>query len=118
MGLLQIVLLSVLALTAGILLHYFFSLRGSLRSLKSEIAELKGMLGMPAAEAATAPWIRMIVEVKDPLALAQRESALAKVAAPTAPHLVTKKVYEQVVAQTREQLKSRNVDAEVSLIVL
>jgi hypothetical protein len=64
------------------------------------------------------PWMRMVVEVKDPIAVARRESTLAKFASGTAPVLVTKKVYEQVMQQTVAQLKSRDVDANVSLIVL
>jgi hypothetical protein len=62
--------------------------------------------------------MRMLVEVKDPIALAHRESPLAKLASGTAPNVVTKKVYEQVVAQTRQQLKDKNVEAEVSIIVI
>lgn len=120
MNLLNATLVALFALTTGIALHYYFALRSALRRAEAELAELR-RLTAPAGSARHAgdvPFIRMLVEVKDPIALAHRESPLAKLASDTAPNLVTKKVYEQVVAQTRQQLKDRNVDAEVSIIVI
>lgn len=119
MNLILITLIAALAFLTGIALHYFLSLRGSLRSYEKEIAELKKIAGPARAAAETAaPWIRMVVEIKDPIALAHRESSLAKMASGTAPNLVIKKVYEQVVAETRERFESRKIEAVVSLIVL
>ncbi len=120
MNILLVTLISALAFLTGIALHYFLSLRRSLKSYHQELAELKRLTGAAkSTQGETAePWIRMVVEVKNPIELAHRESGMAKLASGTAPNLVIKKVYEQVVAQTKTQLKSKNVDAEVSLIVL
>lgn len=113
------VLLSLLALLTGVALHYFFSLRRALKSAHYEMRELRQLQSAPHNDAVfDEPIIRMLVEVKDPIRLAHRESPLAKIASPTAPNLVTKKVYEQVMQETRDQLKSRDVEANVSLIVL
>lgn len=120
MNILLTTLIGALAFLTGIALHYFLSLRRSLKSYEQELAELKRLAGAakgPRNET-TEPWIRMVVEVKNPIELAHRESPVARLASGTAPNLVIKKVYEQVVAQTKAQLKSKNVEAEVSLIVL
>ncbi len=120
MNILLLTLVAALAFLTGIALHYLLSLRRSLKSYERELSELKRITGAAKSERTETgePWIRMLVEVKNPIELAHRESPVAKLASGTAPNLVTKKVYEQVVAQTREQLKSKNVDAEVSLIIL
>jgi len=111
-----IVLLSVLTFVA---LYYVFVLRSAIERHRRELAELKKITGVEKTVAeGRAPWMRMVVEIKDPIALAHRESAIAKIASPTAPNLVVKKVYEQVMEETRERLAKRNVDASVKLIVL
>ena len=116
---LLVVLLSLLALLSGAALHYFFSLRRALKSVRYEMRELRQLQSAPYNDAVfDEPIIRMLVEVKDPIRLAHRKSPLAKIASPTAPNLVAKKVYEQVMQETREQLKGREVEANVSLIVL
>lgn len=104
----------------AITVHHYFLLKKSVAGLEQELAAVKKLSGHLAGTSSeiTEPWIRMVVEVKNPIALAHRESNLAKMASGTAPHLVVKKVYEQVMAQTKEQLKSRDVDADVSLIIL
>ena len=120
MNILLLTLICALVFLTGIILHYFLSLRRSLKSYERELTELKKITGAAKGERneTSEPWIRMLVEVKNPIELAHRESPVAKLASGSAPHLVIKKVYEQVVAQTREQLKSKKVDAEVSLIIL
>lgn len=120
MNLLLMTLIGALAFLAGVALYYMLALRSSLKSCRAEIAALRLLASESGgrANAVSEPLIRMLVEVKNPIELAHRESPLAKAASGTAPNLVIKKVYEQVVAQTRQQLKSKNVDAEVSLIVL
>ncbi|HNE21171.1 MAG TPA: hypothetical protein PLF85_15725 [Turneriella sp.] len=120
MNLLNATVVALFALCSGMALHYYFGLRKALRRAEAELAELRRLAaaGDTARPAGETPLIRMLVEVKDPIALAHRESPLAKLASGTAPNLVTKKVYEQVVAQTRQQLKDKNVDAEVSIIVI
>ena len=60
---------------------------------------------------------RMVVEVSDPLGLAQRESKLAGLIKNTAPDIVIRKVYDQVVERTIKQLKSEDVEANVKLEV-
>lgn len=120
MNTLLVTLVAALAFLTGIALHYLLSLRRSLKSYERELADLKRLTGAARGvqSEASEPWIRMVVEVKNPIELAHRESPMAKLASGTAPNLVIKKVYEQVVAQTKTQLKSKNVEAEVSLIVL
>lgn len=120
MTILLATLIALLALCTGMALHYYLSLRQALVLAEAERAELRALMGqrgdggMPTAE----PYIRMIVEVKNPIELAHRESPVAKIASGTAPNLVIKKVYEQVVAQTKDELKQKNVDADVRIIVL
>ncbi|MFO1479432.1 MAG: hypothetical protein U1F40_04435 [Turneriella sp.] len=120
MNLLNATVVALFALCSGMSLHYYFGLRKALRRAETELAELRRLTvgGEATRPAGDAPFIRMLVEVKEPIALANRESSLAKLASGTAPNVVTKKVYEQVVAQTRQQLKDKNVDAEVSIIVI
>ncbi|AFM13322.1 hypothetical protein [Turneriella parva] len=114
------VLAALFAISTGLALHYYLSLKKSLRLAESELDELAKIMGKrPDQRADSAePYIRMIVEVKNPIALAHRESPVSKLASGTAPNLVIKKVYEQVVAQTKEQLREKNVEAEVSIVVL
>jgi len=109
------VITTLLGILAVLAIVHYFSLKRSIAALKDELHAMK-ILG--SAGGHPDPWMRMVVEVKDPIALARRESTLAKFASGTAPALVTKKVYEQVMQQTMEQLKSKEVDANVSLIVL
>lgn len=113
-------LLSLFALCTGIALHYYFSLRKALRRAEHELTELRHLTGHThdGKPATAGPYMRMLVEVKNPIELAHRESGLAKLASDTAPNLVIKKVYEQVVAQTRAQLREKNVEADVSVIVI
>jgi hypothetical protein len=119
MNLLLATLIALFALCTGMALHYYFGLRRALRRAETELAELRRLTATDSPRpAGDAPFMRMLVEVKDPIALAHRESPLAKLASGTAPNVVTKKVYEQVVAQTRQQLKDKNVEAEVSIIVI
>ena len=108
------------AILTSITVHHYFLLKRSVAGLEQELAAVKKLSGhlAPTSSEMNEPWIRMVVEVKDPIALAHRESNLARMASGTAPHLVVKKVYEQVMAQTKDQLKSRDVDADVSLIIL
>jgi len=112
--------IAILAFTAGIALHYFLSLRRALRLAESELEDLSGLVGKSRKARANAeePYIRMLVEVKNPIALAHRESPVSKLASGTAPNLVIKKVYEQVVAQTKEQLREKNVEADVSIVII
>lgn len=60
---------------------------------------------------------RMVVEVSDPLGVAQRESKLAGLIKNTAPDIVIRKVYDQVVERTIKQLKKEDVEADVKLEV-
>lgn len=112
--------IAILAFTAGIALHYFLSLRRALRLAEAELDELSTLVGKnrSSRENAEEPYIRMLVEVKNPIALAHRESPVSKLASGTAPNLVIKKVYEQVVAQTKEQLREKNVEADVSIVII
>lgn len=112
--------LTAFGILTGITVRHYFLLKKSVAGLEQELAAVKKISGRSASTSSeiTEPWIRMIVEVKDPIALAHRESNLAKMASGTAPHLVIKKVYEQVMEQTKDQLKSREVEADVSLIIL
>jgi hypothetical protein len=120
MNILLATLLALFAFCTGIALHYYFGLRKALKRAELELAELRKLTGnlLTPEAAPDAPYIRMLVEVKNPIALAHRESPVSKLASGTAPNLVIKKVYEQVVAQTKDQLSEKNVEAEVSIIVL
>ncbi len=120
MNLLNATVVALFALCTGMALHYYFGLRNALRRAEAELAEVRRLAaaGDTPRPAGEAPFIRMLVEVKNPVELAHRESPLAKLASGTAPNLVTKKVYEQVVEQTRQQLKDKNVEAEVSILVI
>ena len=120
MNWLMMTAVGIFAFSTGIMLHYFLSLRRALRRAQSELDELGGLVGKSRNTRTNAeePYIRMLVEVKNPIALAHRESPVAKLASGTAPNLVIKKVYEQVVAQTKDQLREKNVEAEVSIVVL
>jgi hypothetical protein len=113
-------LIALLAFTTGIAFFYALIVRKALAAAKVELKELQTLCGQKASDgaAATEPYIRMLVEVKNPIALAHRESPVSKLASGAAPNLVIKKVYEQVVAQTKDQLREKNVDADVSIIVL
>jgi hypothetical protein len=109
--------LSILTLLA---IFYFVLVARELRKARKEIsgyAKLQGVVG-GKPDAVMAPSMRVVIEIKNPIELAHRESGMAKIASPTAPNLVIKKVYEQVLQQTKDQLRARNVDAEVSLLVL
>ncbi len=120
MNILLSTLLALFAFCTGIALHYYFGLRKALRRAELELAELKSLTGKSSSteNAQAEPYIRMLVEVKNPIELAHRESPISKLASGTAPNLVIKKVYEQVVAQTKDQLREKNVEADVSIIVL
>lgn len=111
---------AIFALSCVLMLHHYLRLRKALQLAEAELDELAKLAGKNTdgrAEAAE-PYIRMMVEVKNPIELAHRESPVSKLASGTAPNLVIKKVYEQVVARTKEQLREKNVEAEVSIVVL
>lgn len=120
MELLPATLIALLAGLTGIAVHYSMILRKSLDRARTDIDALRKLASdnLAGINASEEPYIRMVVEIKDPIALAHRESRLAKLASGTAPNLVIKKVYEQVVAETREQMKGKKVDANISIVVI
>lgn len=113
-------LAAIFVASTVLVLHHYLSVRKALRLAEAELDELTKLAGKNTEQRAEAaePYIRMIVEVKNPIQLAHRESPVSKLASGTAPNLVIKKVYEQVVAQTKDQLREKNVEAEVSIVVL
>lgn len=60
---------------------------------------------------------RMVIELKEPLALAARESKLAGLAQKSAPDLIIRKVYDILVQKTRSQMKAEQINASVKLEV-
>lgn len=63
------------------------------------------------------PEFRISIEIIDPIALANRESKLARIATGIAPDFVTKEVYKQVRKEIILIMKERGVDANVTLCV-
>ncbi|MBF0100640.1 MAG: hypothetical protein HQK77_07000 [Desulfobacterales bacterium] len=61
---------------------------------------------------------RLLVELVDPLALAKRESDMAKIFSEIAPNFVTKEVYRQAKKQAILDLQQRNVEGHVSIITI
>ncbi len=123
---LPVLLTALLALLLGVILHYWFALRKGLKAAQSEISHLRNLLGksdergdsVERNEKIDQPYIRMVVEVTNPIEVAHRESGLAKLVSNTAPNVVIRKVYERVVRETIEEMKKKNVEANVSLLVL
>lgn len=120
MEILPSVLVALLALLMGVVLHYWFAVRKALKKAHQEILHLRSLaLETPHWSNKTEqPYIRMVVEVLNPIEVAHRESSLAKLVSNTAPNVVVKKVYERVVRETIEEMKKKNVEANVSLLVL
>ena len=74
MNLLNATVVALFALCTGMALQYYFGLRSALRRPEAELAEVRHLAaaGDTPRPAGEAPFIRMLVEVKNPVELAQK----------------------------------------------
>jgi len=61
---------------------------------------------------------RIAIEIVDPIALARKESAVARIATEIAPHYVTKEVYKRFTEEITDAMKDKGIDINISLLTL
>ena len=89
-----------------------------LKNYENDLDNLKQALQEGEHPEDHAPELMMTVKLRDPIAAAKQESSLAKIAAGTAPHIVIRKCYEQVVRETIDQMKGRNIEVDITLVAV
>lgn len=61
------------------------------------------------------PEMVITLKVIDPISLAKRESRSARLLADRLPIMISKMVYQQVMRELEEELKQRQIDAEMAI---
>ena len=113
-----LVITSLLAVSTIFLVYYLFKLRKNLKAYEEEVSSFISMAEQKENFRIGDFDLRLQVEVKDPLAVAKRESGLARVAAGPAPHVVKRKCYEEVARQTIEQFNNKEIDVDVKIVII
>ena len=62
------------------------------------------------------PQLRLVIKIKDPIALAKRESKFARMAIGIAPAFIIKEVYKQLRKEVVMALEEQEVDADVIIM--
>lgn len=116
MEIINISLAVVLSGFASYLFYHLQQTRQKLASYEKELEDLRLALCEGERPQSHTPEIMMTVKLLDPITVAKRASNLAKIASGTAPHVVIRKTYEQVVRETLEHMAERNIEVEIELV--
>lgn len=111
-----LLILAVLIVLAGIgiYLYRISVLVGRIRKASGKLSyREQGRAGAASGEAG--PGCRILIELADPIALAHRESKMARIVSDIAPHMITRAVYRQLCREVRQSLAQREIDARVTI---
>ncbi len=111
----MIITAAVLALSTVLLLLVQAGLKKKFLFYEEELTNLRERLEDENLEL---PDLRVMIRIKDPLGLAQRESKLARVAASPAPNIVKRKCYEQVARETYDEFQVKGIETEVKVVTV
>ncbi|MBF0237718.1 MAG: hypothetical protein HQM12_08450 [SAR324 cluster bacterium] len=119
MWVLTVLLGIVLVLGAGIY-QYLRTVDSELKNTQSELRRLKKLLELdenaqPQGSGGLRP--RIAIELKNPVALAERHHGMAKYLAEVAPQVLTAKVYARFQEILIQELEKRDIDVQVETIL-
>lgn len=106
---LSILFLLLLALTA-LLWWQVRRQRDQLQAAKDQLAALAGHAGDDRE-----PEMVITLKVIDPIGLARRESRSARLLANHLPVMVRKMVYQEVIKELEEELRERQIEADMAI---
>ena len=115
-------ILLVFAVSAVLAIIYFYlkNIGALMARTRREVEEVFGRRkkedGILPDSNGPVPGYRILIELVDPIAVAHRESAMARLVSEIAPHMVTRAVYRQLRKELGEALVQRNIDAKVSVL--
>ena len=116
---LSIVLTIVMGLLLVALVAVQFASRrqmGLLAETREQTRLLEEAISAPSSELVQSePELLLTVRVKDPIALAKRESTSARFVADWLPVLVKKKVYEEIRREIALELGTRDIEADLDI---
>lgn len=106
---LSILFLALLALTASL----WWQVRRQRYQLQAAEDQLEALAGSTGDD--REPEMVITLRVIDPIGLAKRESRSARLLADRLPVMVRKMVYEQVMKELGEELRERQIEAEMAI---
>ncbi len=111
-----LLILAVLIVLAGIgmYLYRITVLMGRIRKAAGELS-YREQGGGGAAPDQPGPGCRILIELADPIALAHRESKMARMVSEIAPQMITRAVYRQLRRELLQSLAQREIDARVTI---
>jgi len=109
---LMLLLLSALSLLiTGWLLLQLRQQKRLIGQLSDEMAQISPSRSATAGK----PQMTITLKVRDPIAVARRESRSARLLADRLPYVVERMVYQQLIQELAEELGRRDIEAELSL---
>ena len=110
-----LIIVSILILQIAYLYYSIYKLK---KIYYSKDSVFKNSAIMGENDPMKEPDYRILIEIMNPLLIAQKESSLAKSIMDVAPTIVKKKIYEESMKEITREMKLREIDSKIDLIVI